>query len=390
MTTLIPRGSILRVAFGVVLGAAVASCAPADPPSGTVVWQTPVGGQVWSPLVQDQGRLFFGTDDSTFVAFDLSSREVAWRFGTGGIIRSGAAVHDGLVTFASDDGSVYALTQATGELAWQFDLENAGPTRRLPAPDAPYDYDYRHSSPVAHGGVIYIGSGGGTVHALDQLTGQERWRFATEGRVRATPVTDGELVYVGSWDGWLYALHADDGSLAWRFDTGGIIQGTAALGEGIVVVGSRSAQLFALDAATGEPRWTYVHEDGSWVESPAVIRDGTVYVGSSDALKLFALDAMTGGTRWTAETGGWAWATPVVTGEAVYIGAISAFPYYFEGVELRGGFHAVDRESGQSLWRAGTGLVDGYITGGVFSSPAVVDGRVYIAGLDGVLYAIVE
>ena len=60
------------------------------------------------------------------------------------------------------------------------------------------------------------------------------------------------------------------------------------------------------------------------------------------------------------------------------------------GVELRAGFFAVDRETGTAVWEFTPGPIEGYLTGGVFSTPVVADGVVYVAGTDGRLYAIAE
>jgi len=345
---------------------------------------------LWAPLRHHEGDLYFGSDDSSFYAFDIERKAVRWQFETGGIIRSGADISGGTVFFASDDGFLYALAADSGAEIWRFDLGSSSMTRVLPATDPPYSYDYLHSSPTCHEGTVYVGSANGALYAIDHETGQERWRFETDGKVRSTPAVDGRNVYFGSWDGHVYAVNAADGDLVWRFDTGGIVQGSPAVGAGTVFVGSRSAAVFALDALTGEQEWKHAHEDGSWVESSPVFNDGAVYVGSSDARTLFALDAESGQTIWDFETGGWSWSTPRLANGVVYVGGLSASPYYFEGVVLRSGFFAVDQESGSSLWEFTPAPIEGYITGGVFSTPVVVDGIVYIGALDGRLYALKE
>ena len=79
------------------------------------------------------------------------------------------------------------------------------------------------------------------------------------------------------------------------------------------MIGSRSYDLFAFDAVTGAVDWRHYYWF-SWVDSDPTVRDGTVYVGSSDALKLIALDLDSGTVQWTARTGGWTWARPAVNG----------------------------------------------------------------------------
>jgi len=360
------------------------------PQPGDLVWSEEIGAPIWAPLMHDDGVLYFGSDDSTFTAFDVESRVVKWQFRTGGRIRSAAGIIGEFVIFASDDGFLYALYPETGEEVWRFDIGSAGFERVLPAVDPPYSYDYRHSSPMDHAGVIYIGSADGALYAIYNDTGLLFWKYQTGGPIRSTPVTDGFNVYFGSWDGYVYAVDVHFGTLSWKFDTGGIVQGSPATGAGSVFVGSRSANVFALDAETGEEKWRHVHEDGSWVESSPVFDRGVVYVGSSDALTLFALDAETGESIWEYHTSGWSWATPVLADDVVYIGGLSASPYYFEGVELRPGFHAVGQETGTRLWEFTPEPVEGngYLTGGVFSTPVIANGIIYAAGIDGRLYAI--
>lgn len=360
------------------------------PKPGDLLWRVDIGGQLWAPLRHDNGVLFFGCDDMTFYAFDLATRNIKWQVKTGGIIRSAANIADGVVVFASDDGFLYALDADSGKERWRYNLGSAEIPRRLPAIEGPYDYDYLHSSPVYHEGRIYVGSPNGRLYAVDHKTGEEQWTFQTQGRIRSTPVVDNEHLYVGSWDGSVYAINVRSGEKVWQFDTGGIIQGSPALGDGTVFIGSRSAKVFAVDAQAGKQKWAYTHEDGSWVESSPVFQDGVVYIGSSDALELFAFDAQTGHVKWQFNTGGWSWGAPQIANGVVYIGGISAYPYYFEGVDLKAGYYAVAQTSGEMRWSMVPDPVEGYITGGVFAPGEVVDEIVYVGTIDGYLYALKE
>ena len=380
-TTILASLLLLVVAAG-------QSFAQLRPEPGDLLWRQEIGGQIWAPLLYDDGVLYFGTDDSTFYAFDIESREVKWRFHTGGIIRSGAVVVDEHVIFASDDGYLYSLDLHTGKEFWRFDLGSAGFERVLPAIDPPYGYDYRHSSPLNRAGVIYVGSPSGVLYAIYDDTGLEFWRFATDGPIRSTPISIGRSIVFGSRDGHVYSVDALKGTLDWRFDTGGLVQGSPASGGGRVFAGSRSATLFALDERTGEEQWLHVNEDGSWVESSPVFDDGILYVGSSDALALYAFDSESGETIWEFRTGGWSWSDPVLADDVVYIGGLSVSSYYFEGVDLRPGFFAVDQETGAGLWEFTPELIDGFVNGGVFSTPAIADGVIYVGGIDGRLYAL--
>ena len=82
----------------------------------------------------------------------------------------------------------------------------------------PFDYAYHVT--IAHGLVFYGSSADHQVHALDLETGEERWRFFTEGPVRFAPAVAGQRLFAASDDGWLYCLDATDGRLLWRFRGG--------------------------------------------------------------------------------------------------------------------------------------------------------------------------
>jgi len=358
--------------------------------SGTVLWKHTFDGQIWSPLTHHDGVLYFGCDNGAVYAFDTGSQEVRWDFETKGSVRSAVVITGEKAIAASDDGFLYAVDLKEGKEMWRFGLGSGGRARVLPATTPPYEYDYMHSSPIVADGTVYIGSMDGNLYAVEADTGKEQWRFQTGAKVRSTPVMDSGTLFCASWDGHLYALDAGDGELRWKFDTGGAVQGAVAAGDGKVVVGSRSAKIIVVNAVSGEVEWAHSHKDGSWVESSPVIREGVVYIGSSDALKLFAFDLATGEELWQFKTDGWSWGAPVVTNDTVYIGGISASPYYFPGVELEPGFYAVDRESGEVRWNMTPGPIEGYITGGVFASPALADDVVFVAALDGTIYAVKE
>lgn len=112
---------------------------------------------MWAPLRHHEGNLYFGSDDSTFYAFDIKKQEVRWQFETGGIIRSGADVTGGTVLFASDDGFLY-VDQENGEGLWDF----------TPGPVEGYVTGGVFSTPALVDGVIYVAGVDGRLYALKE------------------------------------------------------------------------------------------------------------------------------------------------------------------------------------------------------------------------------
>lgn len=93
---------------------------------------------------------------------------------------------------------------------WAVELPNANKLR---------------SQPTFAGGLLYVGSHGGGVYALDQKTGCQVWHFKTVAEVRTGISVDvwnnGETdsqpqIYFGDTIGNVYAVSAETGELIWR------------------------------------------------------------------------------------------------------------------------------------------------------------------------------
>jgi outer membrane protein assembly factor BamB len=216
------------------------------------------------------------------------------------------------------------------------------------------------------------------------------WRFRTDGPIRSSPAIVGGRIYFGSGDGRVYCVGMD-GREVWRVDAGSAVTSSPAVGGGRVYAQTRAGRVLALDARTRARVWSartgpdapfdWGFESGdTWVSSPAVA-DGRVLVGGGDGY-LYAFDASDGAVRWRVRTGGRVRSSPAVVGGVAYVGSAD------------GSVYAVNVRTGAVRWRfdtLGRSLHSrdfGFDRRTVQSSPAVVDGTVYVGARDGILYAI--
>jgi outer membrane protein assembly factor BamB len=220
--------------------------------------------------------------------------------------------------------------------------------------------------------------------------GGVRWRVATEGPVRSSPAVAGGRVYFGSGDGRVYAVDLD-GREVWKADLEAAVTSSPAVAEGHVFAQSRSGEVVALAAASGAVAWRFKtgadvpfawgHESGDAYVSSPVVAAGKVVVGSGDG-RLYALDARSGHPVWQLATGGRVRSSPAVAGGVVFAGSMD------------GSLYAVELATGRLKWRFDTlgrslrSATYGFDRKSVQSSPAVVEGTVYVGGRDGFLYAI--
>ena len=387
-------------------------------------WKFQTAGKIFSSPAISGGILFVGSTDHNLYALDLATGRQLWRFETGSAIPSSPAVADGSVYFLSYDDHLYSVDAATGKLRWKFKTggEHRFTAAHLhgsqPAAESmPDPFDVFLSSPLVWRGSVYFGSSDGNIYSLDATSGKPRWKFHTGDVVHASPLISGGVLYIGSWDSYFYALDAATGGEKWRFKTGEDpsthnqvgIQSSAAVAHGIVYFGCRDSNFYALDAATGARKWAF-NNKGSWVISSPAIRDGKVYFATSDTSMLYALDATTGAVSFSLKFQGWPFfSSPTLGGNLLYIGSHSgkliavdlgaqkpAWEFASDGQRKNAATYS--KPDGSPNYEAAypgdfyddmvVGVERLMTIGGIYASPVLSDGVLYIASTDGALYAL--
>lgn len=388
LSGVVPEGLAPIYKLPVTLKRAAKLELPARPepaaPRATPAWTYDAGVPLWPGATFAGGVVYVGAEDGRVIALDAGTGKERWVFRTGGKVRARATLAGGAAYVQSDDGFVYALDAATGALRWRTQV-NEKPVVRLPFDDPGSRFDRFGSEVTPAAGRLYVGTNDGHMVALEADTGARLWDFGGATSVLAAPAVASGRVYFGGYDGNVYALDAATGGLLWKRDTGKAVVSTPAVSGDRVIVGSRSYDLVGLDAATGELAWKH-YLWFSWVESSPTLRDGVVYVGSSDAAIVAAHDARTGQRLWATDVFGWAWGQPAVTETRVYLGTCGMGDYL---APHRGGVVAMDRASGRPVWRFAPDKTDAK-TYGFPGSPATGAGRVFFTDLEGRVYAFAE
>lgn len=140
-------------------------------------------------------------------------------------------------------------------------------------------------APIVKGKTLFVASPrSDSVTAYHTETGEEKWKFYTNGPVRFAPAAWKDKVYFTSDDGHLYCLQASDGKLAWKF--------RGAPTDRLVLGNKRLISMWPARAAP-------------------VIADGKIYFGAGIwpmmGVFLYALDAETGEIVWRNDALGPAW-----------------------------------------------------------------------------------
>lgn len=381
-----------------------------------------------SPVVAD-GTVFVGSDDHFLHALDAATGREKWKFSTNGNIRSTPAVWEGRVYFLSLDGNFYAVNAQTGKLDWKFATGGESSPTALglygmepalePIPDP---WDFLLSSPTVADGRVYFGSGDHYVYALNARNGTLAWKFEAGDVVHSSPAVMKGMLYIGCWNGVLYALDATTGHLHWKFVTGTDktrfmqgIPGSPVVAAGEVVFGSRDNYIYALDSATGRQLWRRGNH-GSWVIASPAVRNGVVYITTSDSMKFRALDLKTGNPLWGLSYLAYSFSSPALAGGHAYFGTFDGRAYdvdltahkYASSFQVQaardhhnllkpdGHLNAAiiygplepDGQPNNTLEATVVSIHRLLKLGSILASPTIANGIVYVASTDGSIYAL--
>jgi outer membrane protein assembly factor BamB len=336
----------------------------------TVDWEYETGGDVWgSPVVAD-GTVYVPSYDRYLHAISLDSGAREWRFEMEMFADATPGVADGTVVCGSFDNYVYAVDAATGEQVWRYDT--GGIVR---------------SSPTIVDGTVYIGAhcqsaecaqftpdeAVGELLALDLATGELLWSFETTAGIVATPAVAENAVFTGASTGELTALDRATGETLWSYAADALISSSPAVVDGTIYLGDVRGTFHAVDAVSGTAEWTHESEQTRNFPSSPAVDEETVYIGGNydgaTSAGVLAFDR-SGGLDWSTNlsSAGRVGSSPLVLDDHVYIGV--------HGSDAEGGFYGV-RTDGTESWSMS-------VAGeGVGASPAVVDGSLVFAAVNG-------
>jgi len=245
-------------------------------------------------------------------------------------------------------------------------------------------------TPALAGDAVYAASRAGTVARLDAATGQAKWRVSVGKRLSGGVGSDGTLAVVATDEGEVYALDAQTGAVRWRARVSSEVLAAPKFTDELVLVRSADSRIFAFSAADGKRRWVYQRAAASLIVRSPVglsVGPGSVYAGFSGG-KLAAISLANGSLRWEATVALPKGATelervtdivgePAVLGREVCAGAyqgrvacydaakgapiwsremstltgVSFDARYAFVADDKGAVHALDRNSGRSIWK---------------------------------------
>jgi outer membrane protein assembly factor BamB len=192
------------------------------------------------------------------------------------------------------NGRIFALEFKTGKKLWVYK------TKATLGPAAYADK------------TVFVGDSESRLYALDEVTGQERWKFKSSGGAIHQPAVKNGVVYFSTHDGSLHAVDAQSGLERWKSKEPKVATALA-LDEINIYFGGEDFNLYALDITNGKIRWVY--KTKKECHSP-VLAGGIVCFTTGDSM--LALGATTGAEKWKVTELGKVVSAPIFEPDAVY------------------------------------------------------------------------
>jgi outer membrane protein assembly factor BamB len=273
-----------------------------------------------TPTITEDGLLVVGGYNNILYGLDAERNgQLLWTYADASNRYIGAtlATDDGIYA-PNADNFLYALT-GSGQLRWKFEAERP-----------------IWAQPISDGETVYLSSMDHKLYALNAGNGNVRWERDLEAAVVNPPAFNSDgVLFVGTFGSEIIALDSSHGDILWRSPTSDWVWASPAVEDGQVYVVDLSGKAYAYDADSGDELWS-IDVGGAITGTPLVI-DETVYLATADG-DLLALG--TNGTiKWTRSIGGKLNSSPVSAGDMILVGAI-------EGEKV---LVALDKE-GTQLW----------------------------------------
>jgi len=250
---------------------------------GKLKWKFQTNGKLGNNPCTHNGKVYFSCEDGNLYCVDKAGRLV-WRYSTESPSCAIPVVHNGLVFFGNFDGNFYALNAETGRLAWRYRCNSAtggctvkDDTILLPcinktlyafSPDGRLLWTYKSKDNLPpniitslYKNMIFIGTRGKSILAINIKTGKLVWEFNTQEMNFSYSVVKDGILYFGSCDNNFYALNADTGRKIWSFATNAPNFGGSIYRDKIYF-GSWDCHVYCLDRKTGKLVWKFQTSTG--------------------------------------------------------------------------------------------------------------------------------
>jgi outer membrane protein assembly factor BamB len=201
------------------------------PGSPRVKWLIPLDGNAWSGVTVDGTTAYVATMAGTVYAIETSDDEqfdtdpesrIRWTFEAEGAVAGPIHVEGGGIYFGDLVGNIYKLSASSRSAASNISEVNTGSGEWKVDVGA-----WVWAKPVLENGVVFVSALDGSIHALDEGSGAEKWSVSIDGQIVSAPAlfdrkrgeTRERALAVPSGEKNVWAISVIDGSSLGSFIT---------------------------------------------------------------------------------------------------------------------------------------------------------------------------
>lgn len=250
------------------------------------------------------GTLALGLIGSALAQF-TGPIPLAWRWSySTAVAPSGAPVVSNGVVYTAVGQRVFALDQATGNQKWRFPLVDPIP-------------GYFRSAPVLVGNVIVAAGDNRMIYGISSDRGELKWSYTSEVPIIGQPIAVGNMIVFGLSDSTIMAINAENGAKAWNAPYkvfAGLTGQLAANGTSVLFFTQDNA-LNSLSALSLKINWTRRFTNVNSDSQPILFGD---YIFVNAGSYVACLSAGGGTVRWQQNTGESLMYAPAASSEGVF------------------------------------------------------------------------
>jgi outer membrane protein assembly factor BamB len=255
-----------------------------------------------NPVLSSDGQLLVPSYDHNLYSLNPSTGSENWIFsGSKNRLIGSPLATENMIYQPSADGNLYAV-DLSGTQVWV--QQTGGPLWGTPAAGTDC-------------GCIYVPSMDHFVYAFDASTGKQLWKSADlASAIVGTPAVSSDgVIYVGTFGKEMIALNVADGSIKWRFTTQDWIWSGPALENNVLYFGDLSGYLYALNASDGTTLWR-IQPQNAIVDTPVVLGDKLYFTTEADTV--YGVSTA-GDIQISKVIGGLIYSAPVIVGDTILV-----------------------------------------------------------------------
>lgn len=274
-----------------------------------------------TPLIYNNNVIITssGNNSSRIFSYNLALGSIKWKRNIGWVESS--PVLDGENIFVcSIDGKLHKLNVVNGNILWS----------KKPSGKNIFLNSF-FTSPTILSNKVFVGGNDHNMYAFDRKTGNEIWKFKTEGSVFCDASASENKIYFWSDDKNFYCIDTS-GNLVWKNNLNTKSLSSSTFFENMVITAGVNGTVYALNKNNGNKIWTF--ETKGTISSSPLLQGKNIFIGSYDR-NFYCLDAASGRELWKFTAEGRIRTSAVIWKDFIFVAGDEKYIYCFSNKKFK-------------------------------------------------------